>query len=115
MNKVDLKQVGDLSQYSVPELDFVITEAQKLRSEKLEGAKEALLSDFKDKAAALGLSLNALMGSSKPTPERKQRRSKGEKVAAKYRNPETGDTWTGRGREPSWIKGKNRDEFALSS
>lgn len=80
----------------------------------MEGAKTALLEEFKDKAAELGLSLKALM-SSPPAPERKARRSKGEKVAPKYRNPETGDTWTGRGREPGWIKGKNRDEFALSN
>lgn len=28
----------------------------------------------------------------------------GAKVAPKYRNPETGETWTGRGKPPSWIK-----------
>lgn len=28
----------------------------------------------------------------------------GSKVAPKYRNPETGDTWTGRGKPPAWIK-----------
>lgn len=25
------------------------------------------------------------------------------KVAPKYRNPETGETWTGRGRQPKWL------------
>ena len=27
------------------------------------------------------------------------------KVAPKYRNPQTGDTWTGRGRAPKWVVG----------
>lgn len=35
------------------------------------------------------------------------------KVAPKYRNPETGDTWTGRGKPPKWIIDKNRDEFLI--
>jgi DNA-binding protein H-NS len=29
---------------------------------------------------------------------------KGTKVAAKYRNPSTGETWTGRGKAPRWIR-----------
>ena len=109
----DSKPTFDLDRLTVPELGALIDAAQAKRQEKMEGAKTALLAEFKDKAAELGLSLNALMSSPKPAAERKPRRSKGEKVAPKYRNPETGDTWTGRGREPSWIKGKNRDEFAL--
>jgi len=34
-------------------------------------------------------------------------------VAVKYRNPETGETWTGRGRAPRWLEGKNREDFAI--
>ena len=37
----------------------------------------------------------------------------GRKVAAKYRNPETNETWTGRGRQPKWIQGKNVKDFAI--
>ena len=33
---------------------------------------------------------------------------------ARYRNPETGDTWTGRGRPPTWIvDAKDRDAFLI--
>ena len=36
---------------------------------------------------------------------------------AEYRNPETGETWSGRGRVPRWLKqagqrGRGREEFA---
>jgi len=39
-------------------------------------------------------------------------------VAAKYRNPATGDSWSGRGRAPKWLadelaKGRARDEFLV--
>ena len=42
----------------------------------------------------------------------------GGKVAAKYRNAATGDTWSGRGLRPNWLKaalasGRKIDEFAV--
>ncbi|MDO9278490.1 MAG: H-NS histone family protein [Polaromonas sp.] len=44
--------------------------------------------------------------------------SAGRKVAPKYRNKETGETWTGRGLQPKWIKaavatGKKLEEFII--
>ena len=39
----------------------------------------------------------------------------GAKVAPKYRNPETGATWTGRGKAPKWIDGKERSKFAIKA
>lgn len=36
-------------------------------------------------------------------------------VAPKYRNPETGATWTGRGKAPLWIVGKDRENFAIDA
>ena len=40
------------------------------------------------------------------------------KTPARYKNPKTGDTWTGRGRPPLWIveaekSGKKRDQFLI--
>ncbi|WP_442873318.1 H-NS family nucleoid-associated regulatory protein [Cupriavidus sp. USMAA2-4] len=32
---------------------------------------------------------------------------------AKYRNPKTGQTWSGRGRAPAWI-GKQRERFLIT-
>ncbi len=42
-----------------------------------------------------------------------KQKSIGKAVAVKYRNPETGETWTGRGRAPRWLDGKNREDFAV--
>lgn len=39
--------------------------------------------------------------------------SAGSKIAPKYRNPATGQTWTGRGKPPKWIQDANREQFAI--
>jgi DNA-binding protein H-NS len=41
-------------------------------------------------------------------------------VAAKYRNPETGETWAGRGLKPRWLtaalkSGKSVESFAITA
>ncbi len=41
------------------------------------------------------------------------------KVAAKYRNPATGESWTGRGLQPKWLKaalgeGKQLSDFVIA-
>ncbi|MFZ3121634.1 MAG: H-NS histone family protein [Variovorax sp.] len=36
-----------------------------------------------------------------------------QKVAAKYRDPATGATWSGRGKPPRWLAGKDRAAFVL--
>lgn len=35
------------------------------------------------------------------------------KAPIKYRDAATGAEWSGRGREPLWIKGKSREQFAV--
>lgn len=46
------------------------------------------------------------------------KRSTGRKVAPKYRDPATGDTWSGRGLQPKWLRaalssGRKLADFAL--
>lgn len=41
-------------------------------------------------------------------------RASGGKVAAKYRDPATGQTWTGRGKAPKWIDGKDRAAYLIA-
>ena len=44
--------------------------------------------------------------------------NKGTKVAPKYRDPASGNTWTGRGKTPNWLAaklaaGKTKEDFAV--
>ncbi len=36
------------------------------------------------------------------------------KVAAKYRDPETGKEWSGRGIAPKWLAGKDKTKFLIA-
>ncbi|WP_349335392.1 H-NS histone family protein [Delftia sp. DS1230] len=40
-------------------------------------------------------------------------KAKGSVGTPKFRDPETGATWTGRGKPPNWIKDKDRAEFLI--
>ena len=37
------------------------------------------------------------------------------KVQAKYYDPESGATWTGRGKAPKWIDGKDRNQYIIQT
>lgn len=43
----------------------------------------------------------------------KTKKRKGGTVAPKYQDPKSGATWTGRGRAPAWIAGKNFDRYLI--
>lgn len=63
-----------------------------------------------------GLTLADL--SQRATPARSAEGGTPRKVAAKYRNGETGETWSGRGLQPKWLKaalaeGKQLSDFAI--
>jgi len=96
----------------------------------------AAIADIKAKMAAYGITLDDLGGKPKVTRGRKPKAGKAaakpakpangeakpakarKPVAIKYRNPETGDTWTGRGRPSKWLKaleaaGRKREEFLV--
>ena len=54
----------------------------------------------------------------KPSTKKTPRAGNRSKVAAKYRHPETGATWTGRGLPPKWLAdeiaaGKSKEQFLI--
>lgn len=48
----------------------------------------------------------------KSTKKAKQVQKKG-MVQAKYRDPDSGATWTGRGRAPRWLNGGEKEKFLI--
>src|ERR1700733_12428706 len=83
-----------VSSLTTAELDELIKAATGRKSEEIASAKASFLDEVKARAASLGMSLVDLIGmggKAGPGP-------KGESPAAKYRNPKTGETWSGRGR-----------------
>ena len=80
-------------------------EALELQIAQIKKAeRENALRDGRKLIDTYELSADELFGKQKTTVKT---------VAAKYRNPETGESWSGRGRAPRWLDGKNREDFAI--
>jgi DNA-binding protein H-NS len=109
--------LASLKGLSLEELDRVVSAAEGERQAKRDAARRTLLEEVRAKAAALGLSLEGLLqGAQQDSPPLKGTRGP---ARPKYRHPETGETWSGRGSAPGWLKrledeGRSREEFAVS-
>lgn len=71
----------------------------------------AVVAEIRARMKEYGITLADLKGAPKKAGARAA-------VAAKYRNPATGEAWSGRGRAPQWLademaKGRSRDEFLV--
>jgi DNA-binding protein H-NS len=71
---------------------------------------EAVLVSIRRMVSEYGITARDIFGRRKLDGGRDNRFGR---VKAKYRNPETGETWTGRGRPPRWILGRTYDEFLI--
>ncbi len=115
----------DLDRMSVQQLTALIEAAEAKRRDKLEDAKTALRTEVERRAAELGVSVDDLFaqpGQRAPAEQkargRRPRSDAGTKPPAKFRDPETDETWSGRGRPPRWLaakeaEGRDRKEFAV--
>lgn len=93
-----------------------LLDQQKELNRQIEAARKSEVSDAVAQVKALmeqyGLTVADV------TSKTSSSSMKGTKVAAKYRNEETGETWTGRGRQPKWVEnalasGKSLEDLAI--
>ncbi|WP_035823396.1 H-NS histone family protein [Janthinobacterium sp. RA13] len=91
---------------SYAELKAQIAELEKQAFQ----AREAEISNAKNKIReimqAYSLTIADLGGTAKVTKPRKP-------VEVKYRDNSTGQDWTGRGRAPKWLEGKNKEDYLI--
>jgi len=71
----------------------------------------SVVAEIQAKMNEYGITLDDLKGGTKKSKVRKP-------VAAKYRNPASGETWSGRGRAPKWLsaelaKGRTKEAFLV--
>lgn len=69
---------------------------------------EAVISGIREQVKNFNLTPDQIFGTTK-----RAQSAGGAKVAPKYRHPETGATWTGRGKPPAWIANQDRAQFAI--
>lgn len=94
-------------------------QAEALRKSELKDVVtriRAAIAEYGLTAADLGL--GGKVGARKAGPRKtagKRRAKQGSVGVAKYRDPATQQTWTGRGRPPAWIvSAKNRDDYLIA-
>jgi DNA-binding protein H-NS len=92
---------------SYKELTAQIEKLQKQADQAREKEISSVVTQIRALMAEYGIQPTDLGISSK------RKRKSGTPAAPKYANPQTGDTWTGRGRAPKWIEGKDRSKFAI--
>lgn len=85
-------------------LDKTIEEARKQEIAGAVSQVKALISDF-------GLTEDDVFGAGSGSKKSGKATSK---VAAKYRDPVTGSTWTGRGKAPRWLDGKDKAQYLIA-
>lgn len=87
----------DLSKLSMAELKDLLTQAQKEEKNRAKSEVDAARNEIYAIAHRMGLPLQDLIGTG-------IRKTTG-KVAVQYRNPANAtQEWTGRGRQPNWVK-----------
>lgn len=87
------------------ELDKLQVETEAARVAEV----KAVIADIRAKAAEYGLTADEIF------PQKKIRANKAAgPLPAKYQDPKTGATWSGKGRAPAWIRdARNRDKFLI--
>jgi DNA-binding protein H-NS len=80
-------------------------EAQIEAARKVENAEA--IAQVKALIAEHGLTQQDIFGGAK-----RGRKASGS-VAPKYKDPISGATWSGRGKAPKWLEGKDRAQFAI--
>lgn len=78
-----------------------ITELEKVSRAKEKEAKKRAREELKATAAKYGMTLDELLDTGTGS---RGKGATGGKLPPKFRHPETGKTWSGRGRRPKWIE-----------
>lgn len=106
-------KLPDISDLSLADLNALIEKAKEQISSKKDEVKADFMKKMRAEADAAGLSLDEMMG--RGPGGRRQRSDKGVKLKPKYVGP-NGETYTGRGPTPGWLKaleakGHKRDKY----
>jgi DNA-binding protein H-NS len=103
---------------TVAELIAQKAELEKQIADAQREEKSGAIAQVKALMAQHGLTVADLVANRGPSAGRQAGPKAGGKVAAKYRDPATGNSWSGRGLKPNWLKaaldsGKTLADFAV--
>jgi DNA-binding protein H-NS len=99
-----------MSQYA--DLKAQIAKLQAQAEEARRTEIDNVVADIRQKIAEYGLTAQDLgfaVAAKRGRPPKKA------PLPAKYQDPKSGSTWSGRGKPPKWIVGKNRERFLIGA
>ncbi|WNC89867.1 H-NS histone family protein [Paraburkholderia sp. FT54] len=99
-----------MSQYA--DLKAQIAKLQAQAEEARRTEIDNVVADIRQKIAEYGLTAQDLgfaVAAKRGRPPKKA------PLPAKYQDPKSGNTWSGRGKPPKWIIGKNRERFLIGA
>lgn len=99
-----------MSQYA--DLKAQIARLQAQADEARRTEVDNVVADIRQKIAEYGLTAQDLgfaVAAKRGRPPKKA------PLPAKYQDPKSGNTWSGRGKPPKWIVGKNRERFLIGT
>jgi DNA-binding protein H-NS len=100
----------EMSQYA--DLKAQIAKLQAQADEARRTEIDNVVADIRQKIAEYGLTAQDLGFA---VAARRGRPPKKAPLPAKYQDPKSGNTWSGRGKPPKWIVGKNRERFVIGA
>jgi DNA-binding protein H-NS len=99
-----------MSQYADLKAQIARLQAQAEEARRTE--IDNVIADIRQKIAEYGLSAQDLgfaVAAKRGRPPKKA------PLPAKYQDPKSGNTWSGRGKPPKWIVGKNRERYLIGA
>ncbi|SIT42421.1 Histone family protein nucleoid-structuring protein H-NS [Paraburkholderia ribeironis] len=99
-----------MSQYADLKAQIARLQAQAEEARRTE--IDNVIADIRQKIAEYGLTAQDLGFA---VAARRGRPPKKAPLPAKYQDPKSGNTWSGRGKPPKWIVGKNRERFLIGA
>lgn len=99
-------------------LEKQTADLEKQLSDARRAERASVIAQIKSLMAEHELTIADLGGKAAAAPKAPRSSQAGRKVPPKYRNPASGETWTGRGLQPKWVQaalaaGKKLEDFAI--
>ena len=87
------------------EIQAKIEDLQRQAAAQRENELGAAIQRIREMMAEYGITVNDLQTTKKGANKKSG--------TVQFRNTETGDTWSGRGRMPNWLSGKDKEQFRV--
>ena len=91
---------------SLKEIQAQIEQLQQQAAAQRENELSGAIQQIRDLMQEYGITVDDLQSKAKKSVAKKT-------GTVQFRDPKTGETWSGRGRMPNWLSGKDKEKFRV--